>query len=144
MFNTASEVGYGAVIASLPAFVAIRDAVLGISPNPVISLSVAVNAIAGITGSASGGLSIALQTLGEEFRVLAEQQGISLELMHRVAVISSGGFDAMPHNGAIITIIGICGMTHRKSYFDMAMTGIAVPVLALIVVIVLGSTVGSF
>ena len=144
IFNTASEVGYGAVIAALPAFAIIRDAVLGISSNPLISLSVAVNAIAGITGSASGGMSIALQTLGAEFRTMAEQQGISLDLMHRVTAISSGGFDALPHNGAVITLLAICGLTHRQSYKDIGVVAIAIPVAALIVVIILGTLFGSF
>jgi H+/gluconate symporter-like permease len=115
IFNTASEVGYGATIASLPAFAMICDAVLNVAPgNPVISLAVAVNVLAGITGSASVGLSIALQTLGPTYAELANQYGISLELMHRVATLSSGGFDALPHNGAVITLLGICGLTHRR------------------------------
>lgn len=144
IFNTASEVGYGAVIAALPAFAIIRDAVLGISANPLINLAVAVNVIAGITGSASGGMSIALQTLGAEFRVLAEQQHISLDLMHRVTAIASGGFDALPHNGAVITLLAICGLTHRQSYKDIGVVAIAIPVLALVVVIILGTLFGSF
>lgn len=144
VFNTSSEVGYGAVIASLPAFRLVRDAVLGVSDNPVISLAVSVNVLAGITGSASGGMSIALQALGETFRGLAEDQGISLELMHRVTVIASGGFDALPHNGAVITLLAICGLTHRQSYKDIAVVAVAIPLLALIVVIVLGTLFGSF
>lgn len=144
IFNTASEVGYGAVIAALPAFAIIRDAVLGISANPLINLAVAVNVIAGITGSASGGMSIALQTLGAEFRVLAEQQAIPLDLMHRVTAIASGGFDALPHNGAVITLLAICGLTHRQSYKDIGVVAIAIPVLALVVVIILGTLFGSF
>ncbi len=55
VFNTSSEVGYGAVIASLPAFRLVRDAVLGASDNPVISLAVAVNVLAGITGPPRAG-----------------------------------------------------------------------------------------
>lgn len=145
IFNTASEVGYGATIASLPAFTIIRDAVLNISPgNPVVSLAVAVNVLAGITGSASGGLSIALQALGPTYVELAREHGISLELMHRVATLSSGGFDALPHNGAVITLLGICGLTHRQSYADIGMVAVVIPVMALIVVIVLGRTFGSF
>ena len=140
IFNTASEVGYGAVIASLPAFLVIRDAVLGLFPNnPVASMAVAVNALAGITGSASGGLSIALNTLGEQFAAMARDQGISMELMHRVSSLSSGGFDALPHNGAVITLLAITGMTHKKSYADIFVVSIAIPVVATIVVIVLGS-----
>jgi H+/gluconate symporter-like permease len=145
IFNTASEVGYGATIASLPAFTMIRDAVLNVAPgNPVISLAVAVNVLAGITGSASGGLSIALQTLGSTYVELAKEYGISLELMHRVATLSSGGFDALPHNGAVITLLGICGLSHRQSYADIGMVAVVIPVAALVVVIVLGSMFGGF
>jgi H+/gluconate symporter-like permease len=144
IFNTASEVGYGAVIASLPAFKVVRDSVLGISNNPVVSLAVAVNVLAGITGSASGGMSIALQTLGEQFRGLAEDQGISLELMHRVTTLAAGGFDALPHNGAVITVLAICGLNHRQSYKDIFVVAVAIPVVALSVVITLGSLFGGF
>ena len=144
IFNTASEVGYGAVIASLPAFKIVRDSVLGISNNPVISLAVAVNVLAGITGSASGGMSIALQTLGEEFRGLAVDQGIALELMHRVTVLAAGGFDALPHNGAVVTVLAICGLTHRQSYKDIFVVAVLIPLAALTTVITLGTLVGSF
>lgn len=144
IFNTASEVGYGAVIASLPAFRVVRDSVLGISNNPVISLAVAVNVLAGITGSASGGMSIALQTLGERFRGLAEDQGISLELMHRVTTLAAGGFDALPHNGAVITVLAICGLTHRQSYKDIFVVAVAIPLVALLMVILLGTMIGGF
>ena len=145
IFNTASEVGYGATIASLPAFAVIRDAVLNISPtNPLVSLAVAVNVLAGITGSASGGLSIALQTLGETYTQLAQQYGIEPGLMHRVASLSSGGFDALPHNGAVITLLSICGLTHRQSYLDIFMVAVAVPVAAIVVVVLLGSAIGAF
>ncbi len=144
IFNTSSEVGYGAVIASLPAFRLVRDAVLGISNNPVISLAVSVNVLAGITGSASGGMSIALEALGEQFRTLAEEQGISLELMHRVTVLAAGGFDALPHNGAVITVLAICGLTHRQSYKDIFVVAVAIPLVALVTVIALGTVVGGF
>lgn len=145
IFNTASEVGYGATIASLPAFVVIRDAVLNISPtNPLVSLAVAVNVLAGVTGSASGGLSIALQTLGETYTQLAQQYGIDAGLMHRVATLSSGGFDALPHNGAVITLLSICGLTHRQSYLDIFMVAVVVPVAAIVVVVVAGTALGSF
>jgi H+/gluconate symporter-like permease len=145
IFNTASEVGYGAVIASLAAFVILRDGVLSIAPdNPLISLSVAVNALAGITGSASGGMSIALEALGRTYMEMGQQLGISPELLHRVTSISSGGFDALPHNGAVITLLAICGLTHRDSYNDIFMVAVAVPVTSLITVIVLGTMFGSF
>lgn len=144
IFNTASEVGYGAVIASLPAFTLIKNAVLGISDNPVVSLAVSVNVLAGITGSASGGMSIALEALGEQFRQMADQQGISLELMHRVTAMASGGFDSLPHNGAVITLLTICGLTHRESYKDIGVVSVLIPLVALVVVVLLGSAFGGF
>ena len=140
IFNTASEVGYGAVIASLPAFLIVRDQVLGLFPDhPLASLAVSVNVLAGITGSASGGMSIALSALGEHFAELGRAQGISMGLMHRVTALSSGGFDALPHNGAVITLLGICGLTHKQSYADVFVCAVVIPVVATVTVIVLGS-----
>ncbi|HWL80838.1 MAG TPA: GntP family permease [Roseomonas sp.] len=145
IFNTASEVGYGAVIASLAAFAVVRDAVVSIAPGtPTISLAIAVNALAGITGSASGGLSIALDTLGSTYMARATELGIDPELLHRIATISSGGFDSLPHNGAVISLLTITGLTHKSSYGDIFVVNLLIPVLALITIIVLGSTFGSF
>ena len=144
IFNTASEVGYGNVIASLPAFLVVKNAVLGVSDNPLISEAVAVGALAGITGSASGGMSIALSTLGEYYLTVANASGISPELLHRVAVMASGSFDSLPHNGAVITLLSICRLTHKTSYFDIFMVSVAIPVSALVAVIALGTMFGSF
>lgn len=140
IFNTASEVGYGTVIASLAAFALVRDFVVNLSPgNPLISEAVAVTTLAGITGSASGGLSIALSTLGETYLQMAEVAGISPELLHRVASMASGAFDTLPHNGAVITLLAITRLTHRDSYLDIFMVAVVVPAVATIAVIVLGS-----
>ena len=144
IFNTASEVGYGTVIASMAAFTIIRDAVVGISANPLISLAVAVNVLAGITGSASGGMSIALQTLGATYLEIAQNVGISPELLHRISSMSSGGFDSLPHNGAVITLLAICRLTHRESSLDIFAVSVVTPVLALIAVLALGTLFGSF
>ncbi|MGP4907036.1 GntP family permease [Psychrobacter faecalis] len=145
IFNTASEVGYGSVIATLTGFIIVKEFLLGLSPeNPLISEAVFVNVMAGITGSASGGLSIALNTMGDNYLQLASQFGINPELMHRVASIASGGLDALPHNGAVITLLVICQLTHRESYKDIFVVAVAVPVLALIAVITLGTLIGSF
>ncbi|WP_018916001.1 GntP family permease [Vreelandella zhanjiangensis] len=145
IFNTASEVGYGAVIAGLAGFAIIRDAVLNVSPNnPLISEALAMSVLAGITGSSSGGLSIALQTLGSEYLAMAQEAGINPELMHRVASLAAGGMDTLPHSGAVITLLAICGLTHRQSYGNVAMVTIVLPVVALISVITLGTLFGSF
>ena len=144
IFNTASEVGYGAVIASLAGFAIIRDAVLNVSSNPLISEAVAMNVLAGITGSSSGGLSIALQTLGADYLRMATEAGISPDLLHRVAVMSAGVFDSLPHCGAIITLLSICKLTHKESYLNIAAMTIVIPLMALSVVIALGTMFGSF
>ena len=145
IFNTASEVGYGAVIASLAAFEIVRKEVLAVAPgNPLVSLSVAVNTLAGITGSASGGMSIALEAFGKTYVERAAQTGVSLELMHRVTSIASGGLDTLPHNGAVITLLTICGLTHVQSYLDIFVVAVVIPVVALVVVVCLGTLYGSF
>ena len=145
IFNTASEVGYGSVIAALAAFAVIRDAVVGLSPsNPLISEAIAVNIMAGITGSASGGLSIALNMLGKTYLELGNSAGISPQLLHRVAAVASGGLDSLPHNGAVITLLAICNLTHRESYLDIFVVSVVVPLLALIALLVLGSSFGAF
>jgi H+/gluconate symporter-like permease len=144
IFSVASLVGFGAVVAALPAFALVRDWVLGISGGPLVSLAIATNVLAAMTGSASGGLTIALDALGDTFLQIAQTTHIEPALMHRIAVIGSGTLDSLPHNGAVVTLLAVCGSTHRKSYFDMVMANIVGPIIALAVVITLGSVVGSF
>ncbi|MGY3077165.1 H+/gluconate symporter-like permease [Bradyrhizobium sp. LM6.10] len=142
--SVASLVGFGAVIAALPAFETVRDWVLAIEGGPLVSLAVATNILAALTGSASGGLTIALDALGPTYVDLAARTGVDLSLMHRVAVIGSGTLDILPHNGAVVSLLAICGLTHRDSYFDIVMVGIVTSLLALVAVIVLGGASGSF
>ena len=143
-FNTASQVGFGAVIAALPAFAVVRDGLLALGGGPLVSLGVATSVIAGITGSASGGLTISLEALGETYAAMAAQAGIDPELMHRVAAMGAGSLDMLPHNGAVITLLAVCDATHRESYRDIAVVGILGPLLALAAVVALGSALGSF
>jgi len=78
-----------------------------------------VTTLAGITGSASGGMSIALAAMANDFLAAANAAGISPEVLHRVAAMASGGMDTLPHNGAVITLLAVCGLTHRQSYKDI-------------------------
>jgi H+/gluconate symporter-like permease len=142
--SVASLVGFGAVIAALPAFAAVRDWVLAIEGGPLVSLAVAINVLAALTGSASGGLTIALDALGHNYMAIASQAGINPALMHRVAVIGAGTLDTLPHNGAVVTLLALCGSSHRESYFDIVMVGIVGPVFGLVAVIALGTAFGSF
>lgn len=121
VMNTASEVGFGNVIKSLPGFQTIAHALMGINGggSPLLSEAVTVNTLAGVTGSASGGMSIALDTFGKTYLDWAARTNIDPQLLHRVAAMASGGMDTLPHNGAVITLLGIAGLTHKQSYKDI-------------------------
>jgi H+/gluconate symporter-like permease len=142
--SVASLVGFGAVVAALPAFAIVREWVLSIGGGPLVSLAVATNILAALTGSASGGLTIALDALGETYLRLAAEHGIDPALMHRVAAIGSGTLDSLPHNGAVVTLLAVCGSTHGRSYRDIFMVAIVGALLALVAVIILGTAFGSF
>ncbi len=116
--NTASEYGFGAVIAALPGFLVVANALAAI-PDPLVNQAVTVTALAGITGSASGGMSIALAAMAETFIANANAAGIPMEVLHRVAAMASGGMDTLPHNGAVITLLAVTGLSHRQAYKDI-------------------------
>ena len=139
-FTTASEVGYGATIAGLGGFKAVTAAVLGIWPsNPLVAEAVSINLLAGITGSASGGLTIALEALGKIYLDRGVAAGWSPDMLHRIAAMSCCGLDTLPHNGAVITLLLICGLTHRQSYADIFVTSVVAPIVATLAVVATGS-----
>ena len=108
--------GFGNTVKSLPGFRAIQEQVFLVSHHVLVSEATAVNVLAGITGSASGGLSIALEVMGARYLDLAQAQGVSPEMLHPVAAMASGGMDTLPHNGAVIILLVVTGLTHRHSY----------------------------
>jgi H+/gluconate symporter-like permease len=144
VLSVASLVGFGAVVAAVPAFEIVRDWVLSIEGGPLVSLALSTNILSALTGSASGGMTIALDALGATYMQMAVELGIDPALLHRVAVISAGTLDSLPHNGAVVTLLAVCGSTHQKSYFDIVMVGIVGAMVALVAVIVLGTLFGSF
>ncbi|MDR2015099.1 MAG: GntP family permease [Azoarcus sp.] len=142
--SVASLVGFGSVVAAMPAFEIVRDQVLSIGGSPLVSLAVATNLLAALTGSASGGLTIALDALGDAYMMRAVELGIDPAVLHRIAVIGAGTLDSLPHNGAVVTLLAVCGSTHKESYRDIVMVGIVGALLALTTVIILGALFGSF
>ncbi len=116
--NTASEYGFGAVIAGLPGFLVVANALSAI-PDPLVNEAITVTSLAGITGSASGGMSIALAAMADTFIANANAAGIPMDVLHRVASMASGGMDTLPHNGAVITLLAVTGLTHRQAYKDI-------------------------
>jgi H+/gluconate symporter-like permease len=139
IINTSAAVGFGSVVKAVPGFQTLTNLVLGIKGSPLISEAVAVNILAGATGSASGGMGIALAALGEKYYQIALETGISPEAFHRVASLASGGLDTLPHNGAVLTLLTITGMTHKESYIDIFVTSLLLPVLSSIPAIILAS-----
>ena len=119
--NTASEVGYGSIISQLPGFKSISSFITGIrvGGTPLLSLGIAVSVLAGITGSGSGGLSIALEMFAKQYIEWAQAINMSPELLHRIASMACTGLDSLPHNGAVITLLAVTGLSHRQSYVDI-------------------------
>lgn len=143
IFNTGSVVGYGAIINSLAGFAIIRDHVLAMAPgNPLISSSFVTGILGGITGSASGGMSISLQMLGAKYLEMANAAGIDPAMVHRIVSMASASLNMVPHNGALITLLAICGLTHKDSYKDLFVVGMIGPTLALVLAIVIHAMFG--
>ncbi len=139
IINTSAAVGFGSVVKSVPGFQSLIDLLLSIKGSPLISEAIAVNLLAGATGSASGGMGIALEALADKYKEIALNQSIPLELFHRIASISSGGLDALPHNGAVLTLLAITGLSHKQSYLDICVVAVIIPIIALIVGIILAT-----
>ncbi|GAA0440018.1 GntP family permease [Lentibacillus halophilus] len=139
IINTSAAVGFGTVVQAVPGFNRLTELLMGIKGNPLISEAVAVNILAGATGSASGGMGIALESLGSKYYEIAMNTGINPEAFHRVASLSSGGLDVLPHNGAVLTLFAITGMTHKDSYRDIFVVGIVIPVISVAVAILIAS-----
>ena len=140
--NTASEYGFGAVIAALPGFLVVAEALKAI-PGVLVNEAITVTALAGITGSASGGMSIALATMAETFIASANAAGVPLEVLHRIASMASGGMDTLPHNGAVITLLAVTGLTHRAAYGDIFVITI-IKTLAVFVAIAMYQLTGIY
>ena len=136
LLSSSAIVGYGSVIKSLPVFVALQSMILNVSSNPIISEALSVNIICGITASASGGLTITLDALSSTFITMSQALNISPEIMHRIASLASGGLDTLPHNGAVITTLAICSLTHKDSYKDIFITSVVIPILVTALVVI--------
>lgn len=138
ILNTSAAVGFGAVVKAVPGFQVLTAMLLGIKGSPLISEAIAVSFLAGATGSSSGGMGIALEALGPKYMEVATAMNISPEAFHRVAAIASGGLDSLPHCGAVITLLAVTGMNHKKSYGDIGVVTCIIPLVAVCVAVVMG------
>lgn len=139
IINTSAAVGFGTVVKAVPGFETLTNLLINMKGNPLISEAIAVNLLAGATGSASGGMGIALEALGQKYYELALSIGISPEAFHRIASLASGGLDTLPHNGAVLTLLTITGMSHKDSYLDIFVVSLLIPLLSVVAAIVLAA-----
>ena len=139
LLNSSAIVGYGSVIKSLAVFTLIQSIIFGVSSNPIISEALSVNLICGLTASASGGLGISLDALAPTYLQMSQAMNISPEILHRIASLSSGGLDTLPHNGAVITTLAICSLTHKEAYKDMFVTSVLIPIFTTAIIVLLVS-----
>jgi H+/gluconate symporter-like permease len=139
IINTSAAVGFGTVVKAVPGFETMTNLLINMKGNPLISEAIAVNLLAGATGSASGGMGIALEALGQKYYELALSIGISPEAFHRIASLASGGLDTLPHNGAVLTLLTITGMSHKDSYLDIFVVSLLIPLLSVVAAIVLAA-----
>ncbi|GEL09138.1 GntP family permease [Salisediminibacterium halotolerans] len=137
--NTSAAVGFGTVVQAVPGFERLSQLVMDVPGNPLISQAVAINVLAGSTGSASGGLGITLEALGAQYLEISQMTGIPAEAFHRVASIASGGLDVLPHNGAVLTLLAVTGMTHKDCYKDIFIVGAVIPVISVFVAILVST-----
>ena len=131
IMNTALVVGFGGVVQKTSGFASLVNNVLSWKMNPLIFVAIAVAICAGAVGSASGGLTIAFEALKDTFTSM----GVNLAYVHRIGVIAAGTLDTLPHQGAQITLLNLCNLTHKEGYLDIFVTQIAIPILTLFVVI---------
>lgn len=133
IMNTACAVGFGSVVKIVPGFALLKNAMLNMPGSILFSEAVAVNVLAGSTGSASGGMSIALEALGSQYLAKAAEIGLNPEYLHRIASIASGGLDTLPHNGAVLTLLAVSNCKHKESYLDICVTSCIIPVIVSLV-----------
>ncbi len=126
IFNTASEVGYGGVIKSLAAFATVKAGIVGLAIPSIFKVAISTTLLAGVAGSASGGTAIALEVLAKQFL----DMNINPEALHRIVIMAAGGLDSLPHNGAVITLLSVCRLNHKQSYFDIAKVTVILPLIA--------------
>ena len=126
ILNTAIVVGFGGIVQKTQGFADLVATLKTWNISPLIFVMLTVAICAGACGSASGGMGVAFNALKDTYIEL----GANLEQVHRIAAIAAGTLDTLPHQGAQITLLGICKMTHREAYFDIMVTQIVIPFIA--------------
>lgn len=138
IFNTAVIVGFGGVVKQTVAFEIIKNKVLSLGISGLYKVAISTSIMAGVTGSSSGGTGIALESLSKSFL----DMGLNPEAIHRVMLIAAGGLDSLPHCGAVITLLAVCGVAHKDGYKDVGILTVIIPLIALMVIILIHNFTG--
>lgn len=131
--NTCAVVGFGSVVKATPAFQVLIDRVTSLPILPLFGVALAVTVLCGVSGSASGGLGIALPVVGPIYMAM----GVPAAAIHRIASIASGALDSLPQNGYIVTLLNICGCSHKEAYMPLFKLTVLLPAAATVIAVVL-------
>lgn len=123
--NVGLIVGFGSVVAAAPGYALVLKALNNVGGPPLLQVVIAVSSIAGITGVATGGMSIALDSMSEQWLAM----GINPAILHRIAAMSSISFDTLPHNAAVVTMLTISHLSYRQAYKHVFVTSVAIPLI---------------
>ncbi|WP_448213809.1 GntP family permease [Colwellia sp. MEBiC06753] len=126
LMATAVVIGFGAVVTKTAGFQEVAAWLTSLDINPLLSIFVSVSLMSAIVGSATGGLQIFLTTMSQPYL----DKGVDPEILHRVATMASGGFDSLPHCGAVVAVLAITGLNHKQGYKDLGVITLVVPVIA--------------
>ena len=135
ILNTAIVVGFGGVVKQTQGFTDLVEVLKTLNMPALVFVMITVAICAGACGSASGGMGVAFNALTDTYIAL----GANLEHVHRIAAIAAGTLDSLPHQGAQITLLGICKLTHGEAYFDIFVTQIVIPFISCFVFIIFAS-----
>ena len=135
ILNTAIVVGFGGVVKQTQGFADLVEVLKTFNMPALVFVMITVAICAGACGSASGGMGVAFNALTDTYIAL----GANLEHVHRIAAIAAGTLDSLPHQGAQITLLGICKLTHGEAYFDIFVTQIVIPFISCFVFIIFAS-----
>ena len=137
LMATSVVIGFGGVVVQTAGFGGFASALVSFDQYPLLSMFGAVSTVSGITGSASGGLQIFMQTMSQDYLAM----GIAPEELHRLVVMASGGFDSLPHCGAVIAMLAITRLSHKQAYRDVAVVTVIIPVIATLCCIALATVI---
>jgi H+/gluconate symporter-like permease len=138
LINTAAVIGFGGVVTHTEGFGQFTRLMLESGLPPLLSMFGSVSLVSAITGSASGGLQIFMQTMASDYLAMGIEPGV----LHRIATMASGGFDSLPHCGAIVAMLTITGLTHKEAYRDVGIVTVVIPVAATLVAIAAAAVAG--